>query len=204
LGAGGRSVRLNGKVYETLAARVGRRPACDLYHSALEVRVGGTHFVIEMAPAWGVPASDRGVVVEGSVGASWAGRFRFFRYEIRRWRNGFIPDKDAAVESPVRLSDDHYRAAKLLSLVPFVPAAVWGRDQMTAGEMWNSNSVISWLIARSGINLGAIRPPTRGRAPGWQAGVVVAGRERGGAGDGFAEFSARKRGLRAPTDLQLS
>lgn len=39
LGAGGHSVRLNGRVYEAVAARLGRRDACDLYHSALEVRV---------------------------------------------------------------------------------------------------------------------------------------------------------------------
>ena len=39
LGAGGHSVRLNGRVFEALAARVEHRPACDLYHSALVVRV---------------------------------------------------------------------------------------------------------------------------------------------------------------------
>lgn len=39
LGAGGHSVRLNGRVFEAAAARAERRPACDLYHSALEVRV---------------------------------------------------------------------------------------------------------------------------------------------------------------------
>ena len=37
LGAGGRFVRLNGRVYEALTARLQRRPACDLYHSALQV-----------------------------------------------------------------------------------------------------------------------------------------------------------------------
>ncbi len=39
LGAGGHFVRLNGRVYEGLAARVARRPPCDLYHSALQVEV---------------------------------------------------------------------------------------------------------------------------------------------------------------------
>jgi hypothetical protein len=38
LGAGGHSVRVNGVVYEALVARIQRRRACDLYHSALEVR----------------------------------------------------------------------------------------------------------------------------------------------------------------------
>ena len=32
LGAGGRSVRLNGRVFEAVAARLERRPPRDLYH----------------------------------------------------------------------------------------------------------------------------------------------------------------------------
>jgi hypothetical protein len=39
LGAGGRSVRLNGRVFEAVVSRLEHRPVCDLYHSALEVRV---------------------------------------------------------------------------------------------------------------------------------------------------------------------
>ena len=62
----------------------------------------------------------------------------------------------------------------MLDLVPQVPTPVWGRDELATGEMWNSNSVIAWVIARSGIDTEAIKPPTGGRAPGWQAGLVVA------------------------------
>ena len=51
LGAGGHSVRLNGRIYEAVAARLGRRPVSDLYHSALEVRVPEGRFVIEQAPS---------------------------------------------------------------------------------------------------------------------------------------------------------
>ena len=43
--------------------------------------------------------------------------------------------------------------------------------------MWNSNSFISWLLARSGVDASAIRPPVGGRAPGWHAGLVVARRQ---------------------------
>ena len=50
LGAGGHSVRLNGRIFEFVAARVARRPTCDLYHSALVVRVPEGRFVIEQAP----------------------------------------------------------------------------------------------------------------------------------------------------------
>jgi hypothetical protein len=42
--------------------------------------------------------------------------------------------------------------------------------------MWNSNSVIAWVIASSGIETESIRPPAGGRAPGWQAGLEVARR----------------------------
>jgi hypothetical protein len=177
LGAGGHSVRLNGRIFESVAARIGHRDRCDLYHSALEVRVREGRFVIEQAPAWS-EGGERGVVAVGAVGTSAAGRFRLFRYEIRRWRDGVIPDVAEAVESPYRLSDDVECARRLLELVPRVPTPVWGRDELHTGEMWNSNSLISWLIARSGIDVDSVAPPTRGRAPGWRAGIVVAHREQ--------------------------
>src|ERR671937_246251 len=120
LGAGGHSVRLNGRVYETVAARVGRRPVCDLYHSALEVRVPEGRFVIEQAPLGASDGIGRGVVAEGPVGSCWAGRLRLFRYEVRRWRDGVIPDVREAVESPQRLSSDLELARRLLALVPEV------------------------------------------------------------------------------------
>jgi hypothetical protein len=176
LGAGGHSVRLNEKVFEAVAARLERRDRCDLYHSALEVSVSEGRFVIEQAPAWSV-GGGRGVVAEGAVGARAAGRLRLFRYEIRRWRDGVIPDVAEAVESPHRLSDDPDRARGLLELVPQVPTPVWGRDELRAGEMWNSNSTISWLIARSQLDIDSIEPPRGGRAPGWQAGIVIARRQ---------------------------
>lgn len=176
LGAGGHSVRLNGRVFETVAALLERRPACDLYHSALEVRVPEARFVIEQAPAWSRGA-ERGVVAEGAVGSRWARRFRIFRYEVRRWRDGAIPDISEAVESPRRLTDDPRLAQRVLDLVPSVPTPVWGRDELSAGEMWNSNSVISWLIARGGLDAESLRPPAGGRAPGWDAGLVVARRQ---------------------------
>ena len=177
LGAGGHSVRLNGLIFEWVAARIGHRDRCDLYHSALEVHVREGRFVIEQAPAWS-EGGERGVVAVGAVGTRAAGRFRLFRYEIRRWPDGVIPDVAEAVESPYRLSDDVECARRLLELVPRVPTPVWGRDELHTGEMWNSNSLISWLIARSGIDVDSVAPPTRGRAPGWRAGIVAAHREQ--------------------------
>jgi hypothetical protein len=180
LGAGGHSVRLNGRVFEAVAARLERRESCDLYHSALEVRVPEGRFVIEQAPAWS-DSAKRGVVAEGPVGARAAGRFRLFRYEIRCWRDGVIPDVADAVESPHHVSADPDCARRLLELVPQVPTPVWGRDELHAGEMWNSNSVISWLITRSGLDVESIQPPVGGRAPGWRAGIVTARRQEGQA-----------------------
>ena len=66
---------------------------------------------------------------------------------------------------------------RLLDLVAVVPTPVWGRDELVAGEMWNSNSLIAWLIARAGLATEAIQPPAGGRAPGWDAGLVVASRQ---------------------------
>jgi hypothetical protein len=176
LGAGGRFVKFNGQVYEAVAARLQRRRPCDLYHSALQVQVDGTKFVIEQTPVSDLGRDRRGVVAQGAVGARWAGRFRIFRYEIRLWRGGSIPDVAEAVQSPVRLSDEEACARRVLERVKQVPTPVWGRDELGTGEMWNSNAVIAWVLARSGIDAASIRPPAGGRAPGWHAGVVVASR----------------------------
>jgi hypothetical protein len=93
---------------------------------------------------------------------------------VRRWRDGVIADADEAVASPQLLSDDPGLARRLLDLVGCLPSPVWGRDELGTGEMWNSNSVISWLLARSGLPTDAISPPAGGRAPGWEAGLVTA------------------------------
>jgi hypothetical protein len=175
LGAGGHSVRLNGKVFEAITARLERRDRRDLYHSALEVQVPDGRFVIEQAPA-SCAAPQRGVVAGGAVGTGALGRFRLFRYEVRCWREGTIPDVEEAVASPQRLSESSTHARALLELAPHVPTPVWGRDELHAGEMWNSNSVVSWLLANSGLDVERIVLPKGGRAPGWQAGIVVARR----------------------------
>jgi hypothetical protein len=175
LGAGGHCVRLCGRAFEAVAAWLARRPACDLYHSALVLQVAERRVVIEQAPA-GRDGAERGVVAEGAVGSRWAGRLRIFRYELRRWPDGVIPDIAEAVDSPRRLTTDDRVAQRILDLAPSVPTAVWGRDELHAGEMWNSNSVIAWLLTRSGVAAESIDVPSGGRAPGWRAGLVVARR----------------------------
>lgn len=62
----------------------------------------------------------------------------------------------------------------MLGLIPEFPTVTWGRDELHTGDMWNSNSFTSWLLARSGHDMAAIGPPVRGRAPGWAAGLAIA------------------------------
>ena len=177
LGAGGWFVRLNGRLWEAIQARLEHRRPLDLYHTALVVRVPEGRIVVENC--WPIPNADgpsRGVLVEGPVGSRWMGSWRVFRYEVRCWPDGVIADAGEAVDSPLPLSDDPVVARRLLELVRSLPSPVWGRDELQTGEMWNSNSVIAWLLARSGLPTGAIRPPAGGRAPGWQAGLTVAHR----------------------------
>lgn len=178
LGAGGAAVvRLSGRAYEAIRARTERRQRLDLYHTALEVYLPGeSRFIIENA--WPSPNSDtasRGVVVEGPVWNRRMARLRLLRYEVRCWRDGIIPDAGEAVGGPQRLSDDPDLSRLLLELTPSVPAMVWGRRVVKAGEMWNSNSVVSYLLTRLGLATDRLRPPAGGRAPGWEAGIVVAG-----------------------------
>lgn len=175
LGAGGVGfVRLNGRVYEAIKARVeGRRPL-DLYHTALEIRLPEGRFTVENAwPSPDTNIASRGVALEGPVFSRRLTRFRPFRYEVRCWRDGVIADADEAVEVQL-LRGDEDRARQVLDLVATVPQMVWGRDELGVGEMWNSNSVISYLLARVGVHAESLRPRAGGRAPGWEAGILAA------------------------------
>jgi hypothetical protein len=169
-------VKFNGRVFETLEAIIGRRRPRDLYHSALQVITEEGRFVIEITPIPDFEGKSRGVISEGAVGSCRAARWRIFRYELRCWNGGSIPDVAEAVDSPRRLAGDEASAVLILGLLRSVPMKVWGRDELRAGEMWNSNSVIAWLLARAGLGVDTIHPPDGGRAPGWNAGVRVAGR----------------------------
>ena len=175
LGAGAsRLVRTTGLVYETWSARREHRESAALYHSALRATVGADSYVIEVAPAWDRREPDRGVVASGPVGLAMLGRSDWFRYEVRCWRGGRIPDEDYAVKSPVRILTDGARIQRLLEVVGTVPTPIWGRDELGTGEMWNSNSVIAWSLLQSGHD--EVAPPTGGRAPGWRAGVELSRR----------------------------
>lgn len=178
LGAGAHAAKVSGAVFEGVSAALERRERRRLYHSALEVRGPEGRYVIEQTPVPDAHGEARGVVAGGAVGMRSAGHLRIFRYEIRRWLDGSIPDVHEAVASPVRLSEDLTIARRVLDATPSVPTPVWGRDELRAGEMWNSNSVVAWVLSRSGVETAGIVPPPGGRAPGWHAGLVVAARDR--------------------------
>jgi len=168
---------LNGKLYEAIKALVEQRSRHALYHTALEITLPDGRFVIESAPIRDDRGPERGVVGEGPVGTRWLRRFRLFRYEIRLWLGGSIPDARDVVSSPVRVTDDVACAERIVELVPSVPMLVWGRDELRTGDMWNSNSLISWVLARGGVATSTLRPPAGGRAPGWKAGLKLARRQ---------------------------
>ena len=194
LGAGGHSVRFNGRVYEAIEAAREHRGRCDLYHSALVIELDGDRYTIEIAPSPDADEASRGVVATGAVGSRHLGWWRLFRYEVRCWRGGSIPDLDEAVGAPHRLTTDLDITRRLLELAASVPTPVWGRDELKAGEMWNSNSVIAWLIASAGLSLDSLRPPPGGRAPGWVSGLEVARRN---ADPTMAEAPAGRTGTGA-------
>jgi hypothetical protein len=176
LGAGGHSVRVNGRVFEAIEAARQHRQRCDLYHAALVIGLDLDRYTIEVAPSPDADEASRGVVATGAVGSRYLGWLRLFRYEVRCWRGGSIPDLGEAVDAPRRLTTDPQLARRLLHLITIVPRPVWGRNELKAGEMWNSNSVAAWLIASAGLQTDQLRPPSRGRAPGWLAGLEVARR----------------------------
>lgn len=176
LGAGQRVVRTSGRMYEALVAVTRHRARRDLYHSALVAHTEEGRYCIEMAPIPDGLGASRGVVAGGPVGLKALGRFRVFRYEVRRWLGGDIPDLPFAIASPVSITRRDAEVRDVLNLLPLVPTPVWGRDELRTGEMWNSNSITSWVLAQAGLLAAAGHPPENGRAPGWDAGIRVAAR----------------------------
>lgn len=182
LGAGGTCVRTNGRIYERAAVAAQHRTPRDLYHAALAADLPEGRVTVEMAPAWSRPQGvpERGVVRTGPVGLRPLGRWPWFRYEVRCWAEGVIPDLAYAVGGPRRLTDDETVVRRVLTAVPLVPSLTWGRDELGVGEMWNSNSVVAWALVRGGVDASAVPLPDGGRAPGFTAGIRAAGPPNGG------------------------
>ena len=174
VGAGGHVVVHTSRWWEQAQARREHRAPRPLFHAALEAFVGGSRHVIEMGPAWGMRDPSRGVLVTGPVAMRVLGRSRLFRYEVRCWRDGDLPDRAFAVGTPTRFAMPEPEARALLRRVADVPVLTWGRDALGVGDMWNSNSLVSWLLQTSGVDAAAIVPPDNGSAPGWASGLAAA------------------------------
>jgi hypothetical protein len=101
LGAGGWFVKLNGRIWEAIHARLEHRRPQDLYHTALVVRLPEGRFVVENC--WPIPDGDgpsRGVVVQGPVASRRMERLRVFRYRCAAGGTGSSP-------TPTRPSPAH-------------------------------------------------------------------------------------------------
>lgn len=129
--------------------------------------------MIEMAPAWGPHPGERGVVKTGPVALRWLGRSRAFRYEVRCWPGGTIPDRRWAVGAAVTVTRDPVAVARIVDGVHCAPALPWGRRVAGTRDMWNSNSLVAWLLAHADLPTDQA-PPLGGRAPGWDAGAYLA------------------------------
>ncbi|MEP9413398.1 hypothetical protein ABLE92_03455 [Gordonia sp. VNQ95] len=176
LGAGGRVVARCGRVYESVSARTRHERPAQPVHAALTVVTDGSRYIIEQAPVWGAPPGDRGVRVTGPVGLRLLGRSRYFRYEIRCWRDGLIPDL-AAELARCPIPGDDRTAQRIIDATARVPAFTWGRRAPGTTQMWNSNSVAAWLLVTAGID--PPLPPAGCHAPGWDAGRVIARSDQG-------------------------
>ncbi|OAI43691.1 hypothetical protein AYO38_10505, partial [bacterium SCGC AG-212-C10] len=180
VGAGTHFQRWSLLAYEAVVSVVARRERAVLYHAALKVCVEGVESTLELMP---VPAGQRREValMTGPVGCRGADRLRLFRYQLLCVQGKPLPDEEYAVASPLRLTTDCAVARRVLELGPTVPAYTWGRRARGTSEMWTSDSVMSWLLANAGIAAGEIALPPGGRAPGWNAGLSVAGGRHGPA-----------------------
>ena len=174
LGADAHVVRVTGKLFEAASAFIqGRARWRSLPLSAERPRSGRA-----LRDRTGARSDRngvaRGVVAEGPVGARWAGRFRLFRYEIRRWHDGDIPDIRPQSAVPCALPAILLRSTSSTSCRRYRLRCGVATSSLT-GEMWNSNSVVSWVLAR-GVDAAMVHPPAGVRAPGWHAGVINAAR----------------------------
>ena len=159
--------------WEAFEALRCRRPRATLLHSALKIALGDDEtYTLEVAPAFISGATPP--LATGPVGVRGADRWRLFRYQLRSLVVEKLPDEEWAVASPVRLADSCTVVQQLLELAPSVPRHTWGRRARGTREMWTSDSTVSWLLTRTGIDLSSVQPPAGGRAPGWQAGIDLA------------------------------
>lgn len=166
------------RLWEAFEAARARRRRCRLVHAGLRLCPGESGpFTLELMPAW---QGGRGTpLATGSVGFRGADRFALFRYQLHCDDGGTFPDERWAIGEPLVVSRESGVPERILALAAKVPRYTWGRRVRGTSEMWTSDSVVSWLLTRAGIDLAQFGPPPGTRAPGWQAGLEIARRPRG-------------------------
>jgi hypothetical protein len=164
------------KGWERLRAlKAGRSPR-ELLHVALEVQLdSSTKFVIELVPAGFGPArTSTGVVGNGPILSRALGWMRMFQYEIRRWKNGVVEAKDKSTRPPSTYVITRDQALQIIDGASRAPRHPWGQDVLGNGDMWNSNSLVSFVLVSAGMDPAAIEPPASADWPGWDTGVALA------------------------------
>ena len=88
--------------------------------------------------------------------------------------NFYFTLEDGKQFGPVAVTGDEASARLLVRHTHHVPPLTWGRRVPPTTDMWNSNSVVAWLLRSAGVpDVAAFSPPAGGRAPGWAAGLAV-------------------------------
>jgi hypothetical protein len=172
--------RLSGKVFEAVSALAQQRPPCDLYHAALEVSVPSRRFVIEMTGARDRHGCERGVVCQGAMFAPWLGRFRLFRYEVRCWPGGTIPDAKVRSGQPRAAEHRHRQGPSAAGSGGRDPGAGVGPRPaphrgnvelelgglVAAGTLWYRNRACQTAQERQSTGLGSRRGCRLANRPG--------------------------------------
>ncbi|MBI2767264.1 MAG: hypothetical protein HYX53_15315 [Chloroflexi bacterium] len=172
VGAGTHFQRASLIAYGALLAAVTRRPRAGFVHAALKLRLDGRPYTLELMP---IPArQETAPFLTGPVGWRPAGRLRLFRYQLLCREGAVLPDEGWVVGSPLRLTSDCATADRVLDCARRVPPFTWGRRAKGTGEMWTSDSAVSWLLSVAGIDAAAIAVPAGMQAPGWRAGLELA------------------------------
>lgn len=176
VGAGTRFQRASLVLYESVAAALSRRPRVALVHAGIKLGLDGKRYTFELMPA--PPGPNHDSEVTGPVGVRGADRLRLFRYRACLFEAEALPDEAWAIGEPIRLSDNAETVRRVIKLRREIPAYTWGRRRRGHSEMWTSDSAVSWLLGRAGIEVGAIVVPEGTRAPGWRAGLEELGKRR--------------------------
>ncbi len=142
-------------------------------HAGIKLALEGKRYTFELMPA--PPGANHDGEVTGPVGVRGADRLRLFRYRACLFEASELPDEAWAIGEPLRLSDDPVTVGRVIDLRRDIPAYTWGRRRRGHSEMRTSDSAVSWLLGRAGIEVGAIVVPEGTRAPGWKAGIEELG-----------------------------